>query len=351
MPPSNFYSLSIVAEINADVKKNPRNNKVMKDKLWYTGNKGTCTDAGVLMKRKTDKNMNKIIDRIWFDFSEAVGGREIKQWIEAIESEFQGKVERFEDMLDQVEQVQNTADKNEQKGILLTDKTALCMNAKEKEIPYILYLNEENKGADFADIPYAVEGFKGVDVAFLDEIYRRFKGIPWTILETGRLLVRETTEEDLDALYEVYADPSISLYTENLYEDRDEERAYIRDYIKHVYAFCGYGIWSVIHKESGKLIGRAGLACREGYETPELGYVIGVSYQRQGYATEVCRAIMEYAGERLGFPKIRAVFEPENLASAKLCEKLGFIEEGQVQLDGKNMLQYVYKGTVNYEKD
>jgi RimJ/RimL family protein N-acetyltransferase len=60
---------------------------------------------------------------------------------------------------------------------------------------------------------------------------------------------------------------------------------------------------------------------------------------------------MEYADERLGFPKIRAVFEPKNLASAKLCEKLGFIEEGQVRLGGKNMLQYVYKGTVNYEKD
>ena len=351
MPPSNFYSLSIVAEINADVKKNPRNNKVMRDKLWYTCNEGTGTDTSALMKRKTDKNMDKIIDRIWFDFSEAVGEREIKQWIETIEAEFQGKVECFENISDKVEQVQNTADKHEQKGILLTDKTTQCMDAKEKEIPYILYLNEENRSADFTDIPYAVEGFEGIDVAFLDEIYRRFKGIPWTILETERLLVRETTEEDLDALYEVYADPSISLYTENLYEDRDEERAYIRDYIKHVYTFCGYGIWSVIHKESGKLIGRAGLACREGYETPELGYVIGVPYQRQGYATEVCRAILEYADERLGFPMIRAVFEPENLASAKLCEKLGFIKEEQVQLDGKNMLQYVYKGTVNYEKD
>lgn len=341
MPPFYFHSLSIVAEINADVKS----------KLWYTGNKGTGTDAGALIKSKTDKKMDKIIDRIWFDFSDAVEEREIKQWIETIKSEFQGKVEHFENIPGEVEQVQNAADKSGEKGILLTDKTARCMSAKEKEIPYILYLTEENKGADFADIPYAVEGFEGVDVAFLDEIYRRFKGIPWTILETKRLLVRETTEEDLDALYEVYADPSISLYTENLYEDRDEERAYIRDYIKHVYTFCGYGIWSVIHKESGKLIGRAGLACRERYETPELGYVIGVPYQKQGYATEVCRAILEYADERLGFPEIRAVFEPENLASAKLCEKLGFIEEGQVQLDGKNMLQYVNKGTVNYEKD
>ena len=341
VPPFYFHSLSIVAEINADVKS----------KLWYTGNKGTGTDVGALIKSKTDKKMDKIIDKIWFDFSDTVEEREINQWIETIKSEFQGKVEYFENIPDEVERVQNAADKSGEKGILLTDKTARCMSAKGKEIPYILYLNEENKGADFGDIPYAVEGFEGVDIAFLDEIYRRFKGIPWTILETQRLLVRETTEEDLDALYEVYADPSISLYTENLYEDRDEERAYIRDYIKHVYTFCGYGIWSVIHKESGKLIGRAGLACREGYETPELGYVIGVPYQKQGYATEVCRAILEYADERLGFPEIRAVFEPENLASAKLCEKLGFIEEGQVRLDEKNMLQYVYKGTVNYEKD
>ncbi len=279
--------------------------------------------------------MDKIIDVIWFDFSEKVIEKDIKQWIETIKTDFRGAVEPY-----------NCADRyGERKGILLTDKTALCMKAMEREIPYILYLHEQNKNADFADIPYAVEGFEGVDAVFMDEIYRRFKGIPWTILETERLLVREMTEQDLDALYEVYADPSISLYTEGLYEDKDEERAYIRDYIKHVYAFCGYGIWSVIHKESGKMIGRAGLACRDGFDTPELGYVIGVPYQKQGYATEVCRAILAYADDRLGFSEIRAVFEPENQASQKLCEKLNFIKEGEVQLDGKKMLQYVYRGT------
>ncbi len=284
--------------------------------------------------------MDKIIDSIWFDFSEAVEEREIKQWIETIASEFPDTVEGFGDIFD----------KEDRKGILLTDKTVLCMNAKTKGIPYILYLNKENKNADFAEIPYAVEGFEGVDAAFMDEIYRRFKGIPWTILETERLLVREMKEQDLDALYEVYADPAISLYTEGLYEDRDEERAYIRDYIKHVYAFCGYGIWAVIHKESGKLIGRAGLACRDGFDTPELGYVIGVPYQRQGYATEVCRAILAYADERLGFCEIRAIFEPENLASQRLCEKLGFVKEGKLQLEGKSMLQYIYRGNVNDEE-
>jgi hypothetical protein len=81
VPPFYFHSLSIVAEINADVKKNPRNNKVMRDKLWYTGNKGTGTDAGALIKSKTDKKMDKIIDKIWFDFSDTVEEREINQWI------------------------------------------------------------------------------------------------------------------------------------------------------------------------------------------------------------------------------------------------------------------------------
>ena len=93
--------------------------------------------------------MDKIIDRIWFDFSDAVEEREIKQWIETIEAEFQGKVEHFENIPDKVEQVQNTADMHEQKGILLTDKTVRCMSAKEKEIPYILYLTEENNGRGF----------------------------------------------------------------------------------------------------------------------------------------------------------------------------------------------------------
>ena len=49
-------------------------------------------------------------------------------------------------------------------------------------------------------------------------------------------------------------------------------------------------MWIVCDRNTGELIGRAGVEHREelGGEL-ELGYAIGVPWQRQGYATEVCR--------------------------------------------------------------
>lgn len=80
----------------------------------------------------------------------------------------------------------------------------------------------------------------------------------------------------------------------------------------------------MVEKESGDVIGRAGFSCREGYDEPELGFIIGVPWQRRGYAEEVCRGILLYGWECLEFDRVQALVEVENAASLKLCDKLGF---------------------------
>ena len=186
-------------------------------------------------------------------------------------------------------------------------------------------------------IPYAVMDFEGIDYTYLCDIYKRFFHIPWTILETERCVLREMTPKDLDALYEVYADPEISRYTEALYEDREQELAYMKDYIEHVYRFCGLGIWVIVEKQINRLIGRAGLAFRDGYDTPEIGFIIGKEYQRRGYAYEVCRAILKYC-KGLDMKTIRVIYQKENRASEELCKKLGFVITGAFSEDGKDMV-------------
>lgn len=226
---------------------------------------------------------------------------------------------------------------NQLADFCITDIPELCRLAATEKIPSLLFLHEGNQNAPMQQIPYAIMDFEGVDYAYLCDIYKRFFHIPWTILETERCVLREMTPEDLDALYEVYADPEVSRYTENLYEDRGQELAYIKDYIEHVYRFCGLGIWVVVDKQMNKLIGRAGLAFRDGYDTPEIGFIIGKEYQRQGYAYEVCRAILKYC-KSLDMNLIRVIYQRENLASEELCKKLGFVMTGAFKEDGKDMV-------------
>lgn len=193
--------------------------------------------------------------------------------------------------------------------------------------------------SDFTPDMY-VEGFEEVDVHFLQHVYERHHHIPWTILETKRCIVKEFSMEYLDALFELYAGEGMTEFIEPLYP-YEQEKEYQQAYIDNMYAFYGYGMWIVCEKETGRLIGRAGVEHREelGGEI-ELGYAIGTPYQRQGYATEVCEAILTYAREELMLPAVCCLIDEGNEVSEHLAEKLGFTLEGVIQLQDKPMKKY-----------
>ena len=213
--------------------------------------------------------------------------------------------------------------------------------AMERGMATIWYLPEggEELGASGADL-YA-EGLEEVDERLIVRVYERHHGIPWTILETERCIVREFSMDYLDALFELYAGEGMTDYIEPLYP-YEEERRYQEAYIEHMYRFYGYGMWIVCEKETGELIGRVGIEHREelGGEL-ELGYAIGRPYQRKGYATEVCRAVMRYAREEIGVSHMHCLIGEGNTVSEHLAEKLGFSYAKDMEISGKCMKKYV----------
>lgn len=201
-------------------------------------------------------------------------------------------------------------------------------------------LAEETAAGCGADI--IVEGFDEVDVQFLDRIMKRAQGLPWITVVTGRCYLREMTLDDLDDLFALYAQPGITDYTEPLYE-RPQEEQYTRDYIENMYRFYGYGMWLVCDRESGALIGRAGFSHQDLSDeiVLEMGYIIGVPWQRQGYATEVCEKLLAFARTNLAdFGTLNCFVEPGNTASHGLMGKLAFDRAGTVIIGGKRMIRY-----------
>ena len=229
----------------------------------------------------------------------------------------------------------------ERETLYITDNALWQKRLWEKKLPVIIYLHEENREENFMLAEYAIERIAEIEMESLELAYLRLTGQPWTILETDRCIVRETTTNDVDSFYEIYQEPSITEYMEGLYADRDAEIAYIQDYIKNIYRFYGYGMWTVLEKDGGKVIGRAGISWREGYDIPELGFVIAVPWQRQGYAHEVCRAILAYGKEELGFTSFQALIMKGNEKSRALCEKLGFVYRETVEMDGAEYIRMI----------
>lgn len=224
--------------------------------------------------------------------------------------------------------------------IASTDETIVL--GRELGIATMAYANPNFPNQTYSGVDMIVEGFEEVDADFLEKVYQREHHIPWTILETKRCVVRELCMDDLDALFELYAGEEIDKYTEPLYP-YEEEKAFQHAYINNMYRYFGYGMWLVFEKETGKLIGRAGLEHREYNDVVELelGYLIGKKYQGKGYATEVCTAILEYAKENAGFERINTVIQDGNEVSIALSKKLGFTHSEDYELDGKIMHRFI----------
>lgn len=209
-----------------------------------------------------------------------------------------------------------------EKSICITTSSDLAAQMQGLGISVVGF---ETDGQELLQAPYVVLGLDEVTYSDLCRIYQRWHGIPWEILETERCYVRELCMDDLPSLRTMYDKEHVTDFVEPLYEP-EQERQYQQEYIKRVYGFFGYGMWLVFEKETDRLIGRAGLEYRDYCEEGEveLGYVIDSDFWRQGYATEVCRAIIQYAANRLNMERIYCRVAPDNMASVRLLEKLGF---------------------------
>lgn len=91
-----------------------------------------------------------------------------------------------------------------------------------------------------------------------------------------------------------------------------------------------YGYWVVAEQATSAFVGEIGFAdFKRNVEPgirgiPELGCALVPSVYNKGYALEATRAVLEWARTNLPSPKIVCLITPENLASIRVAEKVGF---------------------------
>ena len=220
-----------------------------------------------------------------------------------------------------------------EESLFLTD-SSLAAKLLTDEGAYVVGLSHElNKNEDFSGLKYVFTDIQDVDIDSYIKAYQRYTHLPWEVIKTPRLLIRETTLDDVDRFYELYKDPEMTRYMEGLFENPDDEKRYQKDYIEKVYGLMGFGIWTVVKRDDNTVIGRAGYSVRNGFDDIELGFLIGKDYQGQGYAYEACDAILQYGKEILLFEKVQTLVKEENTVSINLCKKLGFTELDTVEVE------------------
>lgn len=159
-------------------------------------------------------------------------------------------------------------------------------------------------------------------------------------IETERLILRPPTNADLDDwASRVFADPEVIRYMpkRDMTPYARAERALMvsnENWTAH-----GYGGWIIRDKVDGQLVGSCDLD-REELGEVELGYCLAKAYWGKGIATETAQAIVRFAFETLKLERLVAVVVPENIASWRLLENIGFKYEKKAHYYGWDVEYY-----------
>ncbi len=160
-------------------------------------------------------------------------------------------------------------------------------------------------------------------------------------LETARSYLREMSIDDFDALYEVLGDAENMRYYPYIF---DEKR--VRDWIMRNierYRVFGFGLWAVVHRETGKVIGDCGITMQgiNGSIRPEIGYHIHRQFQRKGYAKEAAEKCRDWAFENTPFNVLYSYMKKDNTASAATARANGMSLVGEY-IDAESELTEIY---------
>ena len=145
-----------------------------------------------------------------------------------------------------------------------------------------------------------------------------------TTVETTRTVLRPFTLDDAVESFAWFSDPEVMRYIPHGHDETVEQTtARIERYLEHELRY-GFSKWVIADRETGRLIGDSGFYHLPDGKGIELGYRLARRHWGLGLASEVARGWIEVASEFFDDPMIYAFAHPENKASLKVIEKVGF---------------------------
>ncbi|MEG2455145.1 MAG: GNAT family N-acetyltransferase [Oscillospiraceae bacterium] len=143
------------------------------------------------------------------------------------------------------------------------------------------------------------------------------------MIETKRLLLRQMEQSDYQDLCKMLQDDEVMYAYEGAFSD-DEAQSWL-DKQRYRYRADGFGLYAVILKETGEMIGQCGLTMQEyrGEPVVEIGYLFQKAHWHKGYAVEAARACKEYAFTVLDVSEVFSIIRNTNLPSRKVALRNG----------------------------
>lgn len=177
------------------------------------------------------------------------------------------------------------------------------------------------------------------------------------VLKTGRLVLRPWRRDDVRAYAGILRDPEVMRHWGSgiryrakravagfvaRFSDIEAHRsmdAMLLHWEKH-----RFGLWALEDRESGALLGNAGLSVLDGWTAEptdiEVGWLLARAAWGRGLAVEAGRASLAYAFEVLQLPRVVSVAFTANWRSERVMQSLGLVLAGRTRWMGDDVVWY-----------
>ncbi|MEE1443968.1 MAG: GNAT family N-acetyltransferase [Blautia sp.] len=229
--------------------------------------------------------------------------------------------------------------------LVIEDSENGCKAAKAAHMTCMAYYNPDSGKQNLNTAAVVVEGFEEIDALFAEKIYCHNHHLPALVCETERLLIKEMEQKDIPRLMEICAQETSQDACEGIAKPLEEELEGFEAYRRYMYELCDMGYWCVIKKDTGEIIGRAGVEPKywnDSKTVVEMGYVIDEKFRQQGFAYEACKAILKVSEQR-GAYYLHCRIKRDNQPSVELAKKLGFVKtDYRLNQDSEDMEVWRY---------
>jgi ribosomal-protein-alanine N-acetyltransferase len=158
--------------------------------------------------------------------------------------------------------------------------------------------------------------------------------VTFPVLQTERFILRAVSADDTQAMFDLMRIPEVNTYLGRPAMTTMEQAE------KRVSMFTsrfdrGEGFaWAITRREEGLFIGTVVLYSLDTtHHRAVVGYTLHPDFWGQGAATEAMVAVIDFAFKTLGLHSLKADADPDNAASRRVAEKLGFVQEGHFRED------------------
>ncbi|WP_437998502.1 GNAT family N-acetyltransferase [Sorangium sp. So ce185] len=153
---------------------------------------------------------------------------------------------------------------------------------------------------------------------------------PFPVLTTPRLTLRAIAPSDVERIFRIQSDPEVVRYAgrgpDGSLADSERRIATVMTGVRENTSIR----WGITLKEGGELVGTGGFwRWNKPHRSAEIGYELLPAFWNRGIMTEALRAVIRFGFASMELHRVEAQIDPDNRASARVLERLGFALEGR----------------------